>query len=50
LSLCELRLVQKTEGKPATKDQAAEIAELKKKLAANESQARDFGKEKVYWV
>ncbi|CAE6500482.1 unnamed protein product [Rhizoctonia solani] len=35
-------LKKKTEGKPATKDQAAEIAELKKKLATSEAQARDF--------
>ncbi|KAF8753378.1 endoplasmic reticulum protein [Rhizoctonia solani] len=38
----------KTEGSPPTKDQAAEIAELKKKLAASEAQSRDFGKQKVH--
>ncbi|ELU40753.1 Bap31 domain-containing protein [Rhizoctonia solani AG-1 IA] len=41
-------LKKKTEGSPPTKDQAAEIAELKKKLAASEAQSRDFGKQKVH--
>ncbi|KAF8674039.1 endoplasmic reticulum protein [Rhizoctonia solani] len=35
-------LKKKTEGSPPTKDQAAEIAELKKKLAASEAQSRDL--------
>ncbi|KAG8763562.1 hypothetical protein FRC11_001763 [Ceratobasidium sp. 423] len=35
-------LKKKTDGKPLTKDQATEIAELKEKLAASEAQARDF--------
>ncbi|QRV75115.1 hypothetical protein RhiJN_17832 [Ceratobasidium sp. AG-Ba] len=40
--LKKLPFDQRTEGKPGAKDQSAEIADLKKKLAASEAKSRDF--------